>query len=98
MEVSLVLNRGVLKERFHGRDKILISADIHTIWMNNSCGGTSRCLPLPSVSLSRSTAKSHRVTWLSDPEAANTELSVWCHSTEVIGAVWCLNTATDTPL
>ena len=37
-------------------------------------------------------------TWLSEPDAANTELSEGCHSTDVMGAVWCLNTATATPL
>ena len=68
------------------------------MWMNSSCGGTSMCLPFPSVSLSLSTAKSHRVIWLSEPDATNTELSVGCHSTDVMGPVWCLKTATATPL
>ena len=48
--------------------------------------------------VSLSTAKSNNVTWLSEPDAANTELSEGCHLTDVMGAVWCLNTATATPL
>ena len=69
------------------------------MWMNSSCGGTSNFLPLSSgFSSSLSTAKSHNVTWLSEPDAANTELSEGCHSTDVMGAVWCLKTATATPL
>ena len=68
-----------------------------TICINSNCGGTSTGLPCcPSSSLS--TARSHRVIWLSDPEAAKTELSVGDHSTDVIASVWCLNTATESPL
>lgn len=65
--------------------------------INNSCGGTSTSSLSVTVSVSRSTARSHNVTWSSAPDAANTVLSVWCHSTDVIGAVWCLNTATGLP-
>ena len=38
-------------------------------------------------SSSCSTDKSHKVTWSSAPEAAKTEVSDVCHSTEVMGAV-----------
>ena len=38
-------------------------------------------------SSSRSTARSHRATWLSSPADANTLGSDQCHSTDVIGAV-----------
>ena len=63
-------------------------------WINNSCGGTSGSV---SVVVSLSTAKSHCVNWSSEPEAANTELSVGCHSIDVIGAVWCLKMPTASP-
>ena len=68
------------------------------MWMKSNWGGTSRCRPGPSLVSSLSTARSHRVTWPSEPDAANTEASVGCHSTDVMGAVWCLNIATETPL
>ena len=70
-------------------------------WINNNCGGmdfiwssTSSSSSPPS---SFSTARSQRVIWSSDPEAANMVLSVGCHSMEVMGAVWCLNLATGGP-
>ena len=67
--------------------------------MKSNCGGTEGSSAAPSIaSVSRSTAKSHNVNWLSDPDAANTVLSCGCHSTDVIGAVWCLNMATGWPL
>ena len=66
--------------------------------MNNNCGGTSTGFSIwPSCS-SFSIARSHNVIWLSEPEAANTELSVASHSTEVMAAVWCLKRATGSPL
>lgn len=45
-------------------------------------------------SSSGSTDKSHKVSWSSEPEAAKTEESVGCHSTDVIGAVCHWNCAT----
>lgn len=62
--------------------------------MNNNWGGTSGP---PSGSLSFSTDKSQIVIWLSDPEAAKTELSLGFHSIDVIGAVWCLKKAAAFP-
>lgn len=40
-----------------------------------------------SSSSSCSTDRSQRVTWSSEPEAAKIEVSVGCHSTEVMGAL-----------
>lgn len=40
-----------------------------------------------SSSSSCSTDRSQRVTWSSEPEAANTDVSVGCHSTDVMGAL-----------
>ena len=72
---------------------------VHTMWINRSCGG--RVEPDADVtfscSSSFSTERSHNVIWWSSPEAANTVLSVGCHSTEVMGPLWCLNIATGTP-
>lgn len=68
--------------------------------INNSWGGTlgssSPSAVLASV-LSFSTARSQIEIWSSDPEAANTELSLGFHSIDVIGAVWCLKEATGFP-
>ena len=67
-------------------------------WINNNCGGTCGSSVLwPAASASRSTAKSQNVIWSSEPDAANTDPSVGCHCTDVMGAVWCLNTATAFP-
>merc|ERR1712036_185824 len=63
------------------------------MWINNNCGGMSFS-DGSTFSAPRSTAKSQMEIWLSDPDAVNTELSVGCHSTDVIGALWCLNVAT----
>ena len=65
-------------------------------WINNNCGGTSGSVS-SQASFSFSTARSHKVIWSSDPEAPNTVLSEGCHSTDVMGAVWCLNNATGLP-
>ena len=68
-------------------------------WINNNCAGTSGSpCEEPAVSESRSTPRSHREIWSSEPAAANTELSRGCHSTDVMGAVWCLNRAAGWPL
>uniref|UniRef100_H2XNW3 Uncharacterized protein n=1 Tax=Ciona intestinalis TaxID=7719 RepID=H2XNW3_CIOIN len=67
--------------------------------MNNNCGGTSFKLSFFSFEISsNSTARSHCVNWSSPPQAAKILLSVGCHSTEVIGDVWCLNEAIALPL
>ena len=47
-----------------------------------------------SCSASRSTAKSHREIWSSDPLTANILDSVGCHSIEVMGAMCHLKVAT----
>ena len=70
----------------------------NTMWMNKSWGGRSFNLSLWSSLSSRSTARSHKVSWSSAPDAAKTVLSHGCHSIDVIGAVWCLKVATGIPL
>ncbi len=42
---------------------------------------------MPMSSSSCSTARSHKVTWSSAPDAAKIESSEGCHSIEVIGAL-----------
>lgn len=60
-------------------------------WTNSNWGGTAVMFPsagpIGASSSSGSTDKSHRVSWSSEPEAAKTEESVGCHSTDVMGAV-----------
>ena len=67
-------------------------------WIKSSWGGTSVFSSLlPSASVSLSTAKSQIEIMSSAPDTANTLLSVGCHSTEVMGAWWCLNVAQGLP-
>jgi hypothetical protein len=69
-------------------------------WTKRSWGGTSSGLPSgPWASALRSsssgsTERSQSVTWSSDPDAAKTDGSVGCHSTDVIGAVCQVKWAT----
>ena len=71
----------------------------HTMWINKSCGGREEpdADVTFSCSSSFSTDRSHNVIWWSSPDAANIVLSVGCHSTEVMGPLWCLNIATGIP-
>ena len=76
-------------------------------WCTNSnWGGTSTIPPselgawrtIGASSSSRSTDRSQRVAWSSDPEAAKTEGSDGCHSTDVMGAVCQVKWATGAGL
>ena len=79
----------------------LISLTHFCPWCTNSnWGGTFASSPakpvrVDSSSASRSSAKSHIVTWSSAPDTAKTDDSTGCQSKEVIGLVCHLKEAAD---